>query len=94
MDSVDKHLLLKHIQKIKKSFTAPLRIREALMKANPDYGPVYMYKNDMSDGFYRIRLSTSGHSSLGSFYRYLKDFDNWSHYLSALDYFSWVETLQ
>ena len=29
--------------------TAPLRIREALMKANPDYGPVFMYKNDMSD---------------------------------------------
>ncbi|CAJ1957772.1 unnamed protein product [Cylindrotheca closterium] len=45
--------------------TAPLRIREALMKANPDYGPVYMYKNDMSDGFYRIRLSTTGALKLG-----------------------------
>jgi hypothetical protein len=45
--------------------TAPLRIREALMKANPDYGPVFMYKNDMSDGFYRIRLSTSGSLKLG-----------------------------
>ncbi|CAJ1935371.1 unnamed protein product [Cylindrotheca closterium] len=33
---------------------AQLRIREALMKANPEYGPVYRYKNDMSDGFYRI----------------------------------------
>ncbi|CAJ1945328.1 unnamed protein product [Cylindrotheca closterium] len=36
--------------------TAPLCIREALMKANPDYGPVYMYKNNMLDGFYRIQL--------------------------------------
>ena len=45
--------------------TAPSRIREALMKANPEYGPVFMYKNDMSDGFYRIRLSTSGALKLG-----------------------------
>ncbi|CAJ1940928.1 unnamed protein product [Cylindrotheca closterium] len=45
--------------------TAPLRIREALMKANPDYGPVYMYKNDMSDGFYCIRMSTTGALKLG-----------------------------
>ena len=45
--------------------TAPLRIREALMRANPRYGPVYMYKNDMSDGFYRIRLSSSGSLKLG-----------------------------
>ena len=45
--------------------TAPLRIREALMKANRKYGDVYMYKNDMSDGFYRIRLSTSGSLKLG-----------------------------
>ena len=45
--------------------TAPLRICEALMKANPEYGPVFMYKNDMSDGFYRIRLSTSAALKLG-----------------------------
>ncbi|CAJ1947446.1 unnamed protein product [Cylindrotheca closterium] len=45
--------------------TAPLRIREALMKANPDYGPVYTYKNDMSGGFYRIQLSTTGALKLG-----------------------------
>ena len=35
------------------------------MRANPKYGPVYMYKNDMSDGFYRIRLSSSGSLKLG-----------------------------
>jgi hypothetical protein len=45
--------------------TAPLRIREALMRANPKYGKVHMYKNDMSDGFYRIRLSTTGSLKLG-----------------------------
>lgn len=45
--------------------TAPLRIREAIMRANPKFGPVYMYKNDMSDGFYRIRLSISGALKLG-----------------------------
>lgn len=45
--------------------TAPLRIREALMKANPEYGLVYIYKNDMSDGFYRIRLTASGALKLG-----------------------------
>ncbi|CAJ1939723.1 unnamed protein product [Cylindrotheca closterium] len=44
---------------------ASLRICEALMKANPDYGPVYMYKNGMSDGFYRIQLSTTGALKLG-----------------------------
>ena len=40
--------------------TAPLRMREDLARANPTHGPVHMYKNDMSDGFYRIRLSSSG----------------------------------
>lgn len=40
--------------------TAPLRIRQTIMRANPKFGPVYMYKNDLSDGFYRIRLTPSG----------------------------------
>lgn len=40
--------------------TAPLRMQEDLMRANPIFGPVYMSKNDMSDGFYRIRLTSSG----------------------------------
>ena len=40
--------------------TAPLRMREDLARANPEFGPVHMMKNDMSDGFYRIRLSSSG----------------------------------
>mmetsp|Transcript_1284 Transcript_1284/g.2567 ORF Transcript_1284/g.2567 Transcript_1284/m.2567 type:complete len:585 (+) Transcript_1284:829-2583(+) len=40
--------------------TAPLRMQEDIMRANPKFGPVYMNKNDMSDGFYRIRLTSSG----------------------------------
>ena len=67
--------------------TAPLRIREALMKANPEYGPVFMYKNDMSDGFIVSDCQLLARSSLGSFYRYFKDFHNWSHYLLC---FQWV----
>ena len=40
--------------------TAPRRISEDLMRSNPEFGPVFMMKNDMSDGFYRIRLTSSG----------------------------------
>ena len=40
--------------------TAPLRMREDVARANPAYGPVHMYKNDLSDGFYRILLTSSG----------------------------------
>ena len=40
--------------------TAPLRIAQDLTRANPKYGPVHMLKNDMSDGFYRIGITSSG----------------------------------
>lgn len=40
--------------------TAPRRIAEDIMRSNPKFGPVYVMKNDMSDGFYRIRLTSSG----------------------------------
>ena len=40
--------------------TAPLRIEEHLMRANPKFGPVHMLKNDMSDGFYHIQITSSG----------------------------------
>ncbi|CAJ1931200.1 unnamed protein product [Cylindrotheca closterium] len=39
---------------------APLPIRNALMIANPDYGPVSMFKNNMLNGFCHIQLSTPG----------------------------------
>jgi hypothetical protein len=36
------------------------RLWQTIMSANPKFGPLHMYKIDISDGFYRVPLSTSG----------------------------------
>ena len=41
------------------------RILYAIHHANPHHGPVYVAKTDLSDGFYRVPLSTSGVPKLG-----------------------------
>ena len=40
--------------------SAPQRMADDIMRANPKFGPVHMLKNDMSDGFYRIGITSSG----------------------------------
>ena len=41
------------------------RILYKVRHANPKYGPVYLSKTDLADGFYRIPLSVSGCPKLG-----------------------------
>jgi hypothetical protein len=41
------------------------RLMDVLARANPKFGPCYMYKVDISDGFYRVPLSTTGSLKLG-----------------------------
>jgi hypothetical protein len=41
------------------------RLVDMLARANPHYGPLHLYKVDISDGFYRIQLLTSGVLKLG-----------------------------
>jgi hypothetical protein len=41
------------------------RLLQASVQANPKFGPLLHYKLDISDGFYRIALSTSGVQKLG-----------------------------
>jgi hypothetical protein len=41
------------------------RLQSHLVKSNPKYGDCHMYKVDISDGFYRVPLSTSGVPKLG-----------------------------
>lgn len=41
------------------------RLWSKILQANPKFGPLYMYKLDISDGFYRVHLSTSGVPKLG-----------------------------
>jgi hypothetical protein len=41
------------------------RLILALTQADPRFGENYMYKIDISDGFYRVPLSTSGVPKLG-----------------------------
>jgi hypothetical protein len=41
------------------------RLWQTIMTANPQFGPLHMYKIDISDGFYRVQLSTSGVPKLG-----------------------------
>jgi hypothetical protein len=41
------------------------RIWQTIMSANPKFGPLHMYKIDISDAFYRVPLSTSGVPKLG-----------------------------
>ena len=41
------------------------RLQQMVASANPRYGPVYMYKIDISDGFYRVPVTTSGAIKLG-----------------------------
>ena len=36
-----------------------------ILHAHPRFGPVHMYKLDISDGFYRVHLATSGVLKLG-----------------------------
>jgi hypothetical protein len=41
------------------------RLWKIMMEANPKFGLLFMYKIDISDGFYRVPLSTSGVPKLG-----------------------------
>ena len=41
------------------------RLWSKILHAHPRFGPVHMYKLDISDGFYRVRLTTSGVLKLG-----------------------------
>jgi hypothetical protein len=41
------------------------RMLQARMRAHPKFGPVWAYKVDISDGFYRIPVATSGVLKLG-----------------------------
>jgi hypothetical protein len=41
---------------------------QRIAKANPRYGPVYLSKLDIADGFYRIRLLPSNIPKLGDFF--------------------------
>jgi hypothetical protein len=41
------------------------RLLQTAVRANPKFGPLLQYKLDISDGFYRISLSTSGIPKLG-----------------------------
>jgi hypothetical protein len=39
---------------------APKRILQAIIDADPAYGPINLFKVDIADGFYRIWLNTNG----------------------------------
>ena len=41
------------------------RLWSKILHAHPRFGPVHMYKLDISDGFYRVHLTTSGVLKLG-----------------------------
>ena len=41
------------------------RVLPHVAKATPKFGPVYTYKIDLSDGFYRVPLTSSGSLRLG-----------------------------
>ena len=41
------------------------RILQRILAANPQYGPTYMLKLDLSDGFYRVRLRAEDIPTLG-----------------------------
>jgi hypothetical protein len=41
------------------------RILREILLANPAFGPVYLIKLDISDGFYRIALNVNGIPKIG-----------------------------
>jgi hypothetical protein len=41
------------------------RILNAIARANPDLGPVYMSKVDIADGFYRIWVTSTDVAKVG-----------------------------
>jgi hypothetical protein len=44
---------------------APMRILDKILHADPAEGPVYMSKDDVSDGFYRVPVKTKDIPMLG-----------------------------
>jgi hypothetical protein len=56
------------------------RLWKIMMEANPKFGPLFMYKIDISDGFYRVPLSTSGVPKLGVCLPRLMVYHRWSRF--------------